>query len=165
MNELPERERLDSLRAAATLARSPRVKTIVSVALTLVILPAAGWVSAKLETKFQVDTLTARIDALDHQVTTLTSQNAQLARDVAAFTLPATDSQPGGPITQLYLEARHAQRNTVRAYAAALAFERNKEAKKKEAEKMASAFDNVINYDHEPPRKAAAEVIHDVSLP
>lgn len=155
----------DSLRAAATLIKSSRARNFASIVLTLVVLPAAGWVSAKLDTTRQVAALERDNSILVGKVAALENQRDDLNRRIDALSAPIVPGvSQGGLITQLQQEIRYAQRNAVRATAIALAFERDKTKKCLAAEKPLQAFDNRIA-DGKAPSDAAETAITKIALP
>lgn len=144
---------------AVKLMRSASIRTAVVWCLSAVVLPAAGWAYAKLETKTQMD-------GLERQVRDLANQQAALVAKIDGLTAAPTEVAPGGgPIFRLSVEARYAQRAAVRATAAALAYERDKRKKLDAAEPMLTAFDNRVTKDGKAPSTAGEEVISAIALP
>lgn len=158
-----ERDSLhDDVKAAETLARSVRARAVAIWAATALVGPCAGWVSAKLDTKLQVDNLTSEIQQLRGSVTVLATHQEDLTKAISE--LSDRDPDHPGPIFILRDEVRAAHRNAVRAVGMALAHEGARQAVKRAAgDDLAERFDK-----REQTRRAsdaANEVIATVAVP
>jgi len=153
----------DSLRAAATVIRSQRARTIAAWALASVVLPCAGWISAKLDTKDQVQDLRNDFKALSGDVIVLTSQQRDLVSKITDLT--SQDLDRPGPIFVIRRELRFAGRATVRATTIALAHETQARRAQKlaAADLLAGAYDNRAK--DEQPSAALQEVFSTVAVP
>jgi hypothetical protein len=166
MNEL---EPIDSIRAAATLAKSGRLRTGAAWVATVILLPSAtaiaGWVAAKIDTRLEVNALSGKIDLLSGEVSVLTSQQQALTKVISGLNSDAEDSP--GPVFVLRREVRYAIRATVGAQAMAIARETppRRAQKKAAGELLMQAFDNYQRDNRFPPDTAAANVTAQVAVP
>jgi hypothetical protein len=161
--EIPPRN--DSIRAAATLVSSPRVRSFVGTVAALVVLPAAGWVGAKLDTKLEVDALVRQNGEFQGRISALESQRKDMQSHIDALSAPVTEGvSPGGPITQLQAQMRVAHRNALLAYAVGLAFDKDKARKRAEAERFVTAYNNQLRRGITPD-VAAETTIDSIALP
>lgn len=159
----------DSLAAASTLAQSPRARTIGLWVLASVVLPAAGWLTAKLDTQVQVTDLSGKVAALTGSVAALTSQQKDLVDSMSALFAPPDPIRqlPGGALFRLSSEQRYAQRGVVMATEIALGYEthRVQVQKKAWAQTVALAYDTQTLRDGKLPSDAAANVIAQIAPP
>jgi hypothetical protein len=158
----------DSLAAVGTLIRSPRARAFAIAAagaLWSAFMAAAGWLGGKVETKFEVDRLSGKVDVLTGEVAALKGQQRDLVDAIAA--LSSDDADHPGPIFVLGREARAAQRGVVAATAIALAYETpaTKAKKRKAAEPLVEAFEHKIDRDRRSPSDAAELVIAQIATP
>ncbi len=164
--------RQDSLSPAdveATLrvARSSRLRVVwlaVAGVAWSAFMGASGWVSAKLDVKLEIETLSGKVNTLSGRVEVLTSQQQDLVKSIAK--LSSDDEDAPGPIFVLRREMKYANRKIVEATAIALAYEgpSRKAAKRKAAEPLLTAYDNRLK-EKEQPSAAAAEVLREIALP
>jgi hypothetical protein len=157
MNE--DLERHDSIAAAARLASSARARAVAGWVAAFVIMPAAGWIGAKLDARLQVDELTGRVRELSGNVAVLTSQQQDLVKAIDALS-----AAPGGPIFQLRTDMRYAHRNAVRATAVALSGARTAKLRLSAAEPLLQAYDRKVERDGKSPSDAAEIVISQVAV-
>jgi hypothetical protein len=152
----------EELEAAATLATSARARAFAGWALATVILPAAGWVGAKLDTRVDVD-------RMDQRITALTAERAALRSELQALRdelLSTADEHPGRVVV-LAREQRAAQAGIVRATATALAYETpaRKRQKAEAADRVVGAYDHLVDVDHKVPSTAAELAIARIATP
>lgn len=140
------------LKATATLIRSHQVRAWVVWFGMAVLLPAAGWAGAKLDTRSQVE-------ALERQVSALTAQQAQLVARIDGLS-----AVPNGPIFQLRGDARYATQLAIRANVVAQSSARKKAEKLAKAAEYEQAFGLKIDRDHKSPSDAA-ELVLSVAVP
>ncbi len=159
----------DSLAAAATLAKSPRARTVALWLLATAVLPAVGWISAKLDTQVEVGDLSKKVTALTASVQVLTSQQRDLVAGMGALFAPPDPIRqtPGGALFRLTSEMRYAQRGVVNATEIALSYESptRRNQKRAFAQVVVTAYDTQTLRDGKPPSDAAANVIAQIAPP
>jgi hypothetical protein len=140
------------VRAAWTLARSHQIRAWIIWLGAVVLLPAAGWVGAKLDTRSQVEALERQVGALAKQQETLVAK------------IDALSAVPDGPIFQLRIGQRYATQLAIRANVVAQSSEKLRKNKLAKAAEYEHAYDLKIDRDHKSPSDAA-ELVLSVAVP
>lgn len=163
-----DHHRIDSIRAeahaAATLLSSNRTRAIVGTILAAVVLPAAGWIGAKIDTKNEVSELTRKVSQLSKGIDDLTKQQKTLADSIEGLSREPKKNvlgDHGGQLFVLSQEMIFAQHNIVSATALALAHEPDKVREQKQtfAKDLAFAYDQKVWRDGKLPSEAAELVL------
>lgn len=151
--------------AAAKLANSARVREALRWVLAAVT-AIGGWAVAKLDTKFQVDAMSQKMDVLSGEIAVLTSQQRDLVMKIDGMNAaPDPDKdKPAGPLYRLNREVRYAQHTALRAWAAAVTPQKGAKAKRDAGEPLISAFDNLTGMQGKAPGDAADLVISTVAV-
>lgn len=164
-------EARDSWHAALKLAKSTHVRRLIKTVVTMVLIPAAAaavsWVTAKLDTKLQLDTLTKQVTELEKADLAVRKRQGDLELAIINLTAPVTDNFSGGPITQLRTDVRYAFREHVRCRVLATAYEKERERQRRnaKAQEFMRVFDKYTLTDGDRPRDAVGKVFTEIALP